>query len=521
MKLEESLLQGEKEVLVLHLPTSYGKSSITAALAELALENKSAPYFSRVIHVLPMRSIIDDLHTRLLEVIPPHFHGDVVKQYMLQPGSPFFAKKCIVTTLDSFLLNFFKLPAHELGKAFRFETAHFEFPRSMMYTSCVMLDEFHLFSGLGSLSQEYKSLNAVITAIGALAQVGVPVIVLTATLPRRLNEFIKEELETTGIRCSVLRYEQGADENFDRAQSRKRRVIKKYEGNILELFRKLRKRIQGKLAIVVNNPDRAIQYYRSLAGENALLLHGRTPQAFRDDAMLKLRSDVSHKLSIIATQVIESGLHVNFDALITEWCPIDRFIQRIGRVARGERDDHGEVWLAKSETSGPYDCNLVQMTWDSLPDGGTLDYKKGMSLVDEVYEKIDGPKRDHRFARVLSLLDYSPIFGLEESRTSYEHFKGFTDSAGLLRAYAEEYLDDAFALSADEKEAQKLLIESRKVLGRSTVEPLDSTRNFYEPLSISFMKRGYRGVVIDVPRYLQLTGLTREEVIARWENKKR
>jgi len=383
-----------------------------------------------------------------------------------------------------------------------------------------MLDEFHLFSGLGSLLSEYKSLNAVVTAICALAQVGVPVVVLTATLPSRLNEFVKEEVETAGIRYSVLRYRQGFDEKFERAQSRKTRVIRKYEGNIVDLFDTLRKRIQGKLAIVVNNPDKAIQYHRSLAGENVLLLHGRTPQAFRDDVMVKLTSDVSQNLSIISTQVIESGLDVNFDALITEWCPIDRFVQRIGRVARGEGNDYGEIWLAKSETSGPYDSNLVQMTWDILPDGRTLDYHEGMSLIDKVYEKMEPPEKDHRFARVLSLLDYSPIFGLEDSRTSYEHFKGFTDSSGLLRAYAENYLDDAFALSADEGEAKELLLRSRKILGRSAVESLDSTRSFDEPLSISFMKRGYRGVVIDLQRYLQLTGLTYEEVTARWESKK-
>ena len=47
-------------------------------------------------------------------------------QHMGDSGSPFFAMPVVVTTLDTFALNFFKLPAVEVNKAFKSGNTHFE-----------------------------------------------------------------------------------------------------------------------------------------------------------------------------------------------------------------------------------------------------------------------------------------------------------------------------------------------------------------------------------------------------------
>jgi len=73
--------------------------------------------WARVIHVLPMTSIIQDF----VENIKKKLNGKIDERHIGEqhhgsPGSPFFAKRFVVTTLDTFSLNFFKLPAVEVGK---------------------------------------------------------------------------------------------------------------------------------------------------------------------------------------------------------------------------------------------------------------------------------------------------------------------------------------------------------------------------------------------------------------------
>lgn len=101
---------------------------------------------------------------------------------------------------------------------------------------------------------------------------------------------------------------------------------------------------EGRLVLViVNRVVRAQQLFRSIREVCAtdqghpeiLLLHSRFRPRERAAAVGHLRADVPRRGRIvISTQVLEAGVELDADVLVTEICPWPSFVQRLGRLNR-------------------------------------------------------------------------------------------------------------------------------------------------------------------------------------------
>src|SRR4029079_17005392 len=79
---------------------------------------------------------------------------------------------------------------------------------------------------------------------------------------------------------------------------------------------------------------------------------------------------------LVATQVVEAGLDLSADRLLTELAPANALVQRAGRCARygAPRNDADALVFAPRENDrgewrlGPYreDHEIVQRTWERL-----------------------------------------------------------------------------------------------------------------------------------------------------------
>ncbi|MHA1712124.1 MAG: CRISPR-associated helicase Cas3' [Candidatus Freyarchaeota archaeon] len=523
-KMEESLSEEEPVVLLMELPTGYGKSSMSLALTMAALDGN--PYFSRVIHVLPMRSIVDDLGNRLKEWLKkagqkPELVGI---QHMGVPGSPFFAKKCVVVTLDTFLLNFFKTPAYELSKLFKYDVAHFEFPRGNIYSSLLVFDEFHLLSPMASFNEESKALWTTIQSIRRAAASGVPVIIMTATMPEKIVNILKSELSQHNITIKSESYTH--NDPFEAERKKKKITLTLLEGDVLTAVSDYYE--EGKKTLIVlNSVKAAVNVYltlkEKLKGEkdNLLLLHGRLPEAIK-----KTRSESLKDASIlVATQVVESGIDESFDVLISELCPPDRLLQRMGRVARKPGHDEGEVIIVKTDVKGVYDGEILEETWqliNSISEGAAYPRPKIEEKIQNIMNKVYNKKeieKDKYIALIKALLylDTQPFLNMIDAKDLLRAIGGFTSSFSIVTAFSVDDVNSGryleYAVGLPEKMAKDVLKQEKMVVENGCVKnlsPKELNILLRSPfLSLKLMEEGYEGIAIkEISKEIGYVGVT-------------
>ena len=106
----------------------------------------------------------------------------------------------------------------------------------------------------------------------------------------------------------------------------------------------------GCAAVICNTVRRTQEVYRALRDtdllpkDDLILFHARFPSAWRDgieqDVLSRFGKDGERpeKAIVVATQVIEQSLDLDFDLMVSDLAPVDLLIQRAGRLHRHQRD---------------------------------------------------------------------------------------------------------------------------------------------------------------------------------------
>nr|WP_272432869.1 CRISPR-associated helicase Cas3' [Actinomyces sp. B33] len=180
----------------------------------------------------------------------------------------------------------------------------------------------------------------------------------------------------------------------------------------------------GCAAVIRNTVKEAQETYRAMAerfGEDSLtLLHSRflaCDRAAKDRLMLRMFGKSPEgrprRHVVVATQVIEQSLDVDFDLMVTDPAPMDLILQRIGRL-------HRHSGRARPPGLEEAECFVLVENAESTPWG----YSRGSKVV----------YRDHRILRTLAILS--------------EHSQGLVvaapeDCSALTqRAYSEDPVAD-------------------------------------------------------------------------------
>ena len=251
----------------------------------------------------------------------------------------------------------------------------------------VILDEIHTYQA--------ESQAMVMEIVKVLIRQDCRIHIGTATMPSALYNSL---LEILG----------GAESTYEIALTDEklatydRYIVHKNE-NLDELYDAIKTALdeKEKVLIVCNIVADAQESYRILKSMfpdiPSMLIHSRFRRKDRRDREERLKNDFDAKdgpCFVVSTQVVEVSLDISFDRMITQAAPLDALIQRFGRINRKRKKPEERTLrpihvLQPKEHTLPYRKEIVQKSFELLPDGEVLKTTDIQLLIDQVYPKVE------------------------------------------------------------------------------------------------------------------------------------
>jgi CRISPR-associated helicase Cas3 len=449
------LENGAEKPFILRLPTGYGKTLIGLAPALYQMREGNWKYFGGLLYVLPMRGlcrqITDNCREYLGRLLTDKERDFIVKEFHgAAPFSGRFSGDVIVATYDVFVYAY----ARKLG-------AKLDYPAGTIATSMVVLDEAQM------LQDEYfYSYTLLQKVLEALTDSGIPVLLMTATLPRKIKETLfpdmdvkefspsSEELSRERLRGDVKDIHYGEGRAIDVT------LLREY----IERYREIVGEHPKTIFMVFNTVKRLLEMLERLRREDEILgryriecLHGRQKNAERGakaQMLEKICGDPAERdpnalgehegMILLATQVVEAGVDLSCNLMLTELAPLDSIVQRMGRCARFRGED-GLLVITEVENAEPYPKRLIDSSRDVIKEESStglrtalLDYQNAGDLINKAYERwVPEEMEDARLAE--EFLHYVSYF-----ERSLGPLNGDLETAKELRFRLDDYVEIVF-----------------------------------------------------------------------------
>ncbi|MEM4482071.1 MAG: helicase-related protein, partial [Desulfurococcaceae archaeon] len=97
---------------------------------------------------------------------------------------------------------------------------------------------------------------------------------------------------------------------------------------------------------------------------------------------------------LVATQVVEAGLDISCEVLITEVAPADALIQRVGRCARKEGEKDGTCVILSPADPEPYPSTLIEKTSKLLGEMKDDERINALTMLSQSYQFVNDSFRE-------------------------------------------------------------------------------------------------------------------------------
>ncbi|MCL5290440.1 MAG: CRISPR-associated helicase Cas3' [Bacillota bacterium] len=325
--------------LIMVSPTGSGKTE--AALLWAGAVRKAKNTKGRLYFILPYRASMNAMKLRLEkhfgETSTAVIHGKTLiqhyQEHMEQGYTPDEARQRAKHKESLARLNTTPIRVcspYQLVKTF-FAPKGYEALLSSVWGAQLVMDEIHAY--------EHELTAMTLSAAKFMKEVmGAECLFMSATMPSYLKELLQRHFS--------LKEPLYPPVEWLKAKIRHRLELIPDHSMASESIQRIKKEAErGSVLVVVNKVNKAINLAKELEKEgmaDVVLLHGRFSARDRinKEANLGPRKD----RILVATQVVEVSLDIDYDTIFTEMAPLESLLQRFGRVNRkGQRSQHSVV----------------------------------------------------------------------------------------------------------------------------------------------------------------------------------
>lgn len=433
---------------VLVAPTGSGKTEFALLWAEM---NKR-----KLLYTLPLRVALNDLFSRFGNHEDGYFKGDFVDilhstafiEYMKEEkdnkeldmdkkitSTKMLSSPVVLTTPDQIFLT--SLNYYGSDKVI-----------SLYPFSSVVIDEIQTYN------EEMAAI--ILKTLEIIHKLNGKVLIITATFPPYFEKFFDrifgEDLEIVDV-ATIDTNTKSKIKNFDL----RRHKIRVVEDSLFKMDSQLNEKVDltdfinefndKNLFLVVNNVGKAINLFKSLEDEeNVYLLHSRLIEREKSRRIEEIKNKIENdeKVTVVATQIIEASIDLDFDAMITEISTIDSQVQRWGRVHRNRNANYVQdnpniiIFSGKSKdgslnvdkgTTFVYDTKVIEKTFEVLKEyellSKSLNYEEERKMINDVFEReIEGVKLKCLYEdEIEKILDYLNYFTVEKKSQAQKLFR--------------------------------------------------------------------------------------------------
>lgn len=315
--------------LILQAPTGSGKT-----LAALLWAGQNQKRNGRLFYCLPNTASINAMYLRLRNYYGKEYVGllhsralsSLYSLWEEDEASPFVRQK------DARLARSL---AKEIWYPIRVCTPHqvlrytlhgkgWEMMLAEFPNSCFIFDEIHAYDPVIT--------GLVVATAKFLSENNAYCLFLSATMPEFIKNIIANEIAPINFMAP------SPDEPSDKKLiDKQRHNLQIIDGTLLSNLEKFVEKINtvNSTIIVCNHVPTAQMVFKEIVKKgvkDAVLLHSRFCRRDRDNIEKRIQKQLPKVL--VATQVIEVSLDVDFEQVFSEPAPIDALIQRLGRVNR-------------------------------------------------------------------------------------------------------------------------------------------------------------------------------------------
>lgn len=518
----EKLNKGKN--IILQAPTGSGKT--LASVLPFVFNwiqwkqgfKKTEDFPRKLIYSLPLRTLANSIHQEITDVLEKLDYKEkptITLQTGEYSNDEYFEGDIIVTTIDQTLSNVLSIPLSLPNKLSNINAG-------AVLSSYLVFDEFHLLEPQKSLSTTLIILNKIKNII--------PFCLMTATLTDPFISNISKFLN-----CEIVKVEKDDYEKFSFIQNNQKRKlnVQDKEIEISDVF-DLHK---NKTIIICNTVKSCNEKAKAILEHIekndletvVICIHSRFFQKHRKEKEKKIiqyfgKNSKKNNVILITTQVIEVGLDISCDVMLTEVSPINSFLQRIGRSARW--GGMSQIYVFHPEKEFVYNNDLTESTFQAL-----LENEK---------KEIDRDLSEHLISDVLTEKENSIFLMVKESnQLTWENIiqswqtgnKGFArelirdiHSINIVLINEEDNISNLFNFESVSMHPYSLKGQLKKIIDELegetpnlafTLQPsnfisFDEEDEDLELTSISIDKIEYENIIAlnaDYVGYSELTGL--------------